>query len=181
MIKIGVSGHRSITNLSVVMWGIETIFARLEQLFSRPFIIYSSLAEGADRLVAWKALEYADTKLIVPLPMRQSKFIKDFLSEQSRQEFWKLLARANEIIEMEARPSRAEAYQAAGRYILEQSELLITIWDGKQARGRGGTGQIVSEARQHGLPIAWVKTNDHLTHVMEDAVNFERLPASSHA
>ncbi len=58
----------------------------------------------------------------------------------------KLLARANEIIEMEARPSRAEAYQAAGRYILEQSELLITIWDGKQARGRGGTGQIVSEA-----------------------------------
>ena len=34
--------------------------------------------------------------------------------------------------------------------------MLIALWDGQAAQGQGGTGEIVAEARQLALPIAWV-------------------------
>jgi hypothetical protein len=40
--------------------------------------------------------------------------------------------------------------------VLDNSEVLITIWDGRDALGRGGTADIVGRARGRGLPIAWV-------------------------
>jgi hypothetical protein len=42
----------------------------------------------------------------------------------------------------------------------------MTIWDGREAQGSGGTADIVERARKRGLPIAWVhagnrKPNSH--------------------
>ena len=52
--------------------------------------------------------------------------------------------------------TRDEAYAAVGRYVLDHCELLIAIWDGQGAQGQGGAGEIVAQAHQRGLPIAWV-------------------------
>jgi hypothetical protein len=40
-----------------------------------------------------------------------------------------------------------DAYEAAGRWIATESEVLIAVWDGQPARGRGGTADTVSYAR----------------------------------
>lgn len=47
-------------------------------------------------------------------------------------------------------------YEAAGREILKQADLLIAVWDGQKARGRGGTGQMVKEAIINKIPVIWI-------------------------
>ena len=50
--------------------------------------------------------------------------------------------------------TRGEAYLRAGRYIVEHSDVMVAVWDGRKAQGRGGTGEIVDSAKKLGKPIA---------------------------
>lgn len=125
--------------------------------------LLSSLAEGSDRLVAKSALRLG-YELICPLPLAPPDFERDFASRESREEFHTLLARASAVFVVppsadESRAgdtSRTAAYERAGRYITDACGLLIAIWDGEEARGRGGTGQVVDEAVVLGVPVAWI-------------------------
>lgn len=188
MTAIGVTGHRFLTDPDDVIQGIDKAFSAIRQVFPTPYILYSSLAEGADRLAAHKALAYKDTRLIAPLPIHKMDYLAEFLSEESRKEFLFLLAHADQVIEMAPKPSRHASYEAAGHFILDHCQVLLAIWDGKQARGRGGTGQVITEARQRGLPIAWVKTHpyrpgkDQLPafNKGQKGVIFERFPDASY-
>jgi len=53
-------------------------------------------------------------------------------------------------------------YQAASLfvsrlYMLDHCDRLIAVWDGLPARGPGGAGQIVEQARRQSIPVIWVK------------------------
>jgi hypothetical protein len=54
---------------------------------------------------------------------------------------------------MPARESRTEAYEQAGRYVVEHSDVLVAVWDGLSASGRGGTAEIVAWARGLGKAV----------------------------
>ena len=157
MATIGVTGHRQLNEVEQISSGVDEALNKVKRTFpGESLTIISPLAEGADRLVVWRALEYPNTRLIVPLPLPIDDYMTDFESHESREEFQVLLARTEEVIELPPRISREEAYMAVGRYILDHCQILIAIWDGLPARGQGGTGQIVTEARQRKKPIAWV-------------------------
>jgi hypothetical protein len=68
-----------------------------------------------------------------------------------------LLDQAEEIIELPQPTSRDEAYAETGTYILDRCDIMIAIWDGEGAKGKGGTGEIVRIARERGLPLAWIQ------------------------
>ena len=51
-------------------------------------------------------------------------------------------------------------FEAAGLTMLALSDILVAVWDGKPAEGRGGTGQIVEEAARRGAPIVVVDPKD---------------------
>jgi tetratricopeptide (TPR) repeat protein len=53
---------------------------------------------------------------------------------------------------------RDAAYERVGRYVADHCEILIAIWDGQPARGRGGTAEIVAYARQANKPLVWIKS-----------------------
>ena len=53
-------------------------------------------------------------------------------------------------------PLREAAYAAAGLAVLDRCDLLIALWDGMPARGPGGTGDQVAEARARALPLVWI-------------------------
>jgi SMODS and SLOG-associating 2TM effector domain 1/Protein of unknown function (DUF4231) len=122
------------------------------------------LAEGADRKVRKKVLVGLDTRLEVALPMDAGEYARDFQSEASRQEFRFLLAQARENDRWQAPDGleREEAYERAGRYVVDRCDALIAVWDGEESRGRGGTAEIVGYAQQQGVPIAWVHTKGDL-------------------
>jgi len=51
---------------------------------------------------------------------------------------------------------RPRAYETAGLIMLHNIDLLIAIWNGQEADGRGGTAEIVGRAITDGMPIIWI-------------------------
>jgi hypothetical protein len=172
--QVGVTGHRAERLASADHDALQTATETLlrdtrDAVFAASgdapcaLQLLSSLAEGSDRLVANSALRLG-YDLICPLPLAPSDFERDFASKESREEFHTLLSRASAVFVVppsadESRvgdTSRTAAYERAGRYITDACGLLIAIWDGEEARGRGGTGQVVDEAVVLGVPVAWI-------------------------
>jgi hypothetical protein len=122
----------------------------------------SPLAEGSDRLLAKVALEQGFT-LICPLPFARSEYEKDFQSEESKNEFRTLLSRAEpSVLELDGDRGEAQdsSYEAVGRYVVRNCDILVAIWDGKPAKGLGGTADIVRFAVNHGPPVWWIHSDN---------------------
>lgn len=185
MIAIGVTGHRFLAEVDKVAAGVDEALHRIEQAFpGQPLTVISPLAEGADRLVAHRALARSRARLAVPLPVPQSDYMTDFESVESREEFLGLLDQADEVIVLPPAPTRDEAYEAVGLYVLDHCDVLIAVWDGQSAQGQGGTGDIVAQARQRGLPLAWIHAGNRRPGTQEPttlsaeqgSATFERFP-----
>lgn len=184
MVAIGVTGHRILTEVDKLEAGLEEVVRRLEAAFSGQWTVISALAEGSDRLVAHRLLAREGTRLVAVLPLARDDYETDFENEASRREFRDLLARADEVVEVAPQASRDEAYEAGGRAMLERADVMVAIWDGQGAQGRGGTGGIVAEARERDLPLAWVHAGNRTPETGEPtslgdeqgAVSFERFP-----
>lgn len=160
MVTIGVTGHRDLDDLEQISSGVDEALLKIKHSFPKEDLtIISPLAEGADRLVVWRAMENNVVHLVVPLPLEISDYMLDFNSISSKAEFVTLLEQAAQVIELQAGENREASYLAAGLYVLDHSDVLIAVWDGQPARGLGGTGQIVAAARQQKMPLAWVFTN----------------------
>ena len=135
---------------------MKKFLQHIEETFQyQTLAVMSSLAIGADTLVAQRILKHPGAKLIVPLPLKQENYETDFESDD-QQVFRNLLKNANEVFEMPDANSREEAYEAGGKFILENCDVLLTIWDGQGAQGQGGTGEMVAIARENKMPIAWI-------------------------
>jgi hypothetical protein len=186
--RIGVTGHRILAEPEKIEAGVEEALHRIEEAFlSEPMTVISALAEGADRIVARLVLDRPGARLIAPLPLAKEDYITDFKSLESRAEFLSLLERAERVVEMDRVATRDEAYEVVGDYVLQHSDVLIVVWDGRDAQGRGGTGAVVGRARQRGLPIAWVHAGNRnkRTHqpmslgLTQGQVSFERFTSDS--
>jgi hypothetical protein len=144
----------------------------------------SPLAEGSDRLFAGEALALGYA-LCCPMPFFQEEFEKDFvppaaLEKDSLVHFRKLLDQARAgagltIFEMDGdRAEAPEAYGAAGRIVLNQTDLLVLVWDGGEPKGRGGTVHSLHEALRFHVPTIWVDARNperwHLLHTHADLV-----------
>ncbi len=118
--------------------------------------VISPLAEGADRMAARAGLAMG-AELACPLPFHAEEYKQDFASEESRQEFDALVARASAVFDAGGSRAEAEAaYERAGQIVVEQADVLIAVWDGEAAHRRGGTAQMVDEALALGVPVVWL-------------------------
>ncbi len=126
----------------------------------------SPLAEGADRLFAREALAQG-FELCSVMPFAQAHFEADFcppfaMAEDALSGFHRLLDRAQTEgrltrFEMDGAASRrSEAYHAAGRVVLNQSDLLVVVWDGGAANGLGGTLDTLRQAVEFDVPALWI-------------------------
>ena len=167
-LRIGVTGHRVLAERERVAAGVDATLARIEGRFpGRPLVVVSALAEGADRLVAEAVLRRPGARLCAVLPLPAPDYLADFASPESRDEFLRLLAQADEVVELPARVSRAEAYAAANDQMLDGIDVLVAVWDGKVAQGEAGTAEVVARARARRLPIAWVHAGNRKPGTME--------------
>jgi len=116
----------------------------------------SPLAEGADRLVAEQALTQSEATLVVPLPLPYEQYIQDFHAAPSRRQFDRLIALASRVTLLPPTSTRTEAYEQVGRYVVDHSDVVIAVWDGQQAQGRGGTADVVAYTRARRVPLWWI-------------------------
>jgi len=172
---IGVTGHRDLRDEDIgeLKRRIGEVFDGIAKDYltadgATPIVVLSSLAEGADQLVASVALERGAI-LIAPLPMPLEEYRRDFrpgLTPNAMSEFERLLARAAAAPEMPLLDGvtidairadascRAMQYREAGLYIVRHCQILLTLWDEDESHAKtGGTAEIVRRQRE-GAPLA---------------------------
>jgi hypothetical protein len=166
LVRVGVTGHRTfrspervarhvrdgLQRLLVLMdAGPDAAHARIE--------VVSSLAEGADRLVAREALALPGTTLSAVLPFPADDDAGDVETPASRAEYADLLGQARSIEVMPATATREAGFALQGRWVVDHSDVLVSVWDGERPRGEGGTAEIVSYAAERGVLLLWVKAS----------------------
>lgn len=148
MKRIGVTGHRSIPQEvhDHVLASMRAAFRG----FDGSVEALSSLAVGADQLFADLALAHG-AQLTVVIP--SGDYEECFADGAELARYRALKARAVREVRLDYPHSTDEAYYAAGAYIADHCDRLIAVWDGRPARGLGGTGDIVTYARGLGRPV----------------------------
>src|SRR6185295_7728464 len=109
--------------------------------------------EGADQLAADVALQLG-YRLHAVLPFESSEYRRDMAGAAAAARFDDFLARSDTRLELPGdRSDGPEAYAMAGRATVAHCDLLIAVWDGLKARGRGGTAEVVEVAIARGTPV----------------------------
>ena len=114
--------------------------------------LVSALASGADTVAAEAALEKG-IALSTCMPFPAPVYAQDFSTED-----WALAERLSDAADgnlaiTDHKAGDEAAYEAVGRLVLAQSDILIAIWDGEPSRGRGGTTDVVAEAIARHIPV----------------------------
>lgn len=119
------------------------------------FRLISPLAEGADRLAAREALALG-YELQSPLPFSQGFYEGTFAeADSSHAEFRELLARAESVMEVAGgnAPFTSQAYADISSVVVNHSDFLLAVWDGKPNRYIAGTYATIQQARRRHMPI----------------------------
>ena len=153
----GVSGHRDTLegDSPELQKQIRTVFDRYRLAHPEAsFELLSPLADGADRIAA-EAASHAGIRILVPLPMAQAEYERDFTTTKSLSEFRHLLAAAASVFEVRSDKTdvRANQYAAVGDYIARRSNVLILLWDGQHNSKGGGTAW-VKKRRDYWINLA---------------------------
>lgn len=159
-LTLGVTGHRQIAGdctqaiEAAVISVLEGVRTKAPDV---PLVLLTGLAEGADRLVARLVQKRFGAEIIVVLPRAAESYRSDFATADSREEFDRLLASARLVVTCpEDHADPTVGYAWAGNFTALHSHLLIALWDGDEARGDGGTAEIV-RAKLKGRYADWNK------------------------
>lgn len=174
-VRIGVTGHRTLADPLAVRSRVHEALAWINsQVVSTTdevvhFTVVTSLAEGADRLVAEAVLACPGAELEAPLPLEPSDYETDFESADSRRAFRQLLKRSKHEV-VSAAP-RDIAYEEAGKFIVETVDIMIAVWDHQRSRGPGGTARVVRYAKRRRVPLVIIDSR------RPDKITFPRMTA----
>jgi hypothetical protein len=173
-LTIGITGHRP----NRMHIGVERVTRRLELVLvalrsgsgAATPVAVSALAEGSDRLFAKAALALG-YRLDVLLPFTSADYETTFGDVADTATYRDLLARASQRTDLPGSlADSTAAYEAVGRATVDASDIVVAVWDGKPAAGRGGTPEIIAYAIGQRLPVIWIDAaRDRLPLLIEPA------------
>jgi hypothetical protein len=173
-LRVGLTGHRAVSGqgLASVVAAADLAFAAmrsemasLSEVATGAKILpelkcFTGLAAGADLGLARAALARG-FRLVGVLAFAREEFERDFTDEAELREFRRLLSQASSVVELKgARSHEVDAYVAVGDYLIAQSDIVVAVWDGRQARGPGGTGDVVAGALRAGKSVFAISPAD---------------------
>ena len=150
MTVIGATGHQNIPPEAVghVASGIQDVLL----LHREGLVGVCSLAAGTDQLFAQAVLDAGGAlHVVVPCERYEETFGPADLPLYDR-----LLAAAQRIETLEHPEPTEAAFLDAGHRVADLCDLLVAVWDGKRARGLGGTADVVQYARAAGREVVIV-------------------------
>lgn len=187
-VQVGVTGHRSLPGADAkalhdaaagVFRAVAAEAGRLlaaDQASPRPLFqagpptlrCISGLAAGSDSILAEAALQEG-WQVVATLPFSQVEFERDFEGDALTR-FRGLVKRASVVTELEGDRRRGgEPYAQIGQQVVEQSDIVVAIWDGLPSRGAGGTGDVVQSALARNLPVAVLPPTGPVVVTWQDA------------
>lgn len=146
---IGCTGHQGLPPETAALVD-RAIRDHLARRADGELVGLTCLADGTDQLFARAVLDLGGAlHVIVPA----DQYRDGFPTEASKNGYDELLARARQVERLPFAESTEEAHMAAGRAVVDASDLLLAVWDGKPAQGLGGTADVVVYARQRGVSV----------------------------
>jgi hypothetical protein len=138
--------------ITIAHGACNEFFSPVDPLLS----LVSALAEGADRIAAEAAIARG-WPLDVALPFCPDVYRADFATPESNSAFDDLLGRARSVFVLPGqRQDETHAYEAVGLTVLDQSDIVLGVWDHEPSAGRGGTTEMLEAAARLGIPIIHV-------------------------
>jgi hypothetical protein len=148
---VGFSGHRQLADVAGPARAIMEAVSELRREAPGDWIGLSSVAAGSDQLFVQQILDLGLSWHAI-LPSPRAQFQQDFVPED-----WQLaegfLARADHIRVIGESGSREDGYLDCGMETVNDADVLIALWDGLPARGKGGTAEVVDYATALGKPV----------------------------
>ncbi len=148
---VGFSGHRHVAQTAAVTGAITEALTTLKRETEGEWIALSSVAAGSDQLFIGQA-RAAGFSWHAILPLPRAEFARDFSYEEWA-EVEKILALAEHVRVITENGTREDAYLDCGMETVNGSDVLLAVWDGQPARGRGGTADVVEYALSLGKPV----------------------------
>ncbi len=149
--RIGITGHSNLAPDSVA--SVRAALLDLLAAAGRPLVGVTCLARGADQLFARAVLDVGgEVEVVLPAADYRERKV----GPADAAEFDELIGRAAEVLTLPFERSGRDAYLAAGEQVLSTVDRMIAVWDGQPSDGRGGTGDMVSAARERNLPVSVV-------------------------
>jgi hypothetical protein len=170
VLAIGITGHRNLhanPNTPLIAATLHSLFADLNRalrsaaqhellFFSKAEPVLRTVcmaAEGADLLGA-QAARAAGSATFYVLPFPFDEYQRDFSSPTAASASRSLFESANAQLILPGERTEAErSYERANEIILANIDLLVAVWNGKRARGRAGTGDVVQSAISRRIPV----------------------------
>lgn len=155
-LTIGITGHRDI--LDKEKNKVATEFRALIQLLQRRyknlgFRVVTGVAEGADQLITKTCIDLAekgiDIEPVTVLPMPIEEYRKDFSGDaliELNDLIQKLNSKKFSIVELGSNENRNECYANLGRYLINKSDILVSVWNGDNLNDKGGTCDVTQLA-----------------------------------
>lgn len=146
--------------------------------------VISALADGGDQLAAEAALQASRThrdandakfELHCILPFEPDKYSKNTIKNKAA--FDRLFESAKTVLILDGvyqadgnaadkqapenfipRRRRQKAYRALAWFTLQQSDIVVAIWDPNREGKPGGTEETLRQALQSNIPVIWINT-----------------------
>jgi hypothetical protein len=147
-VRIGFTGHQGLAP------DISTLIDRAVRAFLQrhepPLVGITMCGPGADQLFARAVLDLGGTlHVVVPA----TKYRDGFDDEQARRGYDELAGKAAHTERLPFVESTELAHMSGGKAVVLACDLLVAVWDGKPARGYGGTADVVGFARRRQVPV----------------------------
>lgn len=171
VLNVGITGHRSgvltaplVRSLRPIVY---TVFRQLREATLKlqasenslcsateaKLLLHTPLATGADQIAAICARS-SGYFVRALLPFEPNDYRKDFASGEELDSFEQALEAADEIVALPGERSNLEAaYVLVGESLVGTADVMIAIWDGEEARGPGGTANVVEMALRNSVPV----------------------------
>lgn len=147
---IGFTGHRVLDKPDSVAQSIRSVLDGLTDKYGALATV-SSAAAGSDTLFLESTAEYQIPSQVI-LPFDKQRFAKDFTTEQW-QRIEPLINSSIERTIVGTVPGDEEAYLESGMLTVDRCDILVAVWNGKTALGKGGTSEVVDYARSICKPL----------------------------
>ncbi|MEV7285069.1 hypothetical protein AB0O01_11005 [Streptomyces sp. NPDC093252] len=146
--RVGITGHRGLGE--DVEQRVREMLDEAVRGFARDDLTaVSCIADGPDSWFAEAVLEHGGS-LEVVVPAAE---YREGLPEWHHPVYDALYRSAADVHETGMNESTSEAHQAGSEILVGLVDQLVAVWDGKPARGYGGTADVVAYAERTGVPV----------------------------
>ncbi len=146
--RVGITGHRGLPDASA-----ELVRAAIGEVLSRfsadDLVGVSCIADGPDAWFAQAVLERGGgLEVVVP-----AEEYRESLPVWHHAVYDSLMNAASEVHMTGLTESDSEAHMSGSEILVRVSDEVVAVWDGRPARGYGGTADVVACARRNGVPV----------------------------